>query len=38
VSLPPGNWTDTLTGEEIKGGQQPVTDVLSQMPVALLVR
>jgi len=38
VVLPAGSWTDTLTGRAVRGGRQPVRDVLAGLPVALLVR
>jgi len=36
VHLPPGDWYNELTGDEIAGGHQAVADVLARFPVALL--
>ncbi len=40
VDLPPGRWTDELTGEAVDGGPVPVAlaGLLGGFPVALLVR
>jgi (1->4)-alpha-D-glucan 1-alpha-D-glucosylmutase len=38
LQLPDGVWTDALTGRRIGSGRQRVSDVLEQLPVALLVR
>jgi (1->4)-alpha-D-glucan 1-alpha-D-glucosylmutase len=40
VALPPGTWHDLLTGRavEAEGGAARLSDVLSDLPVALLVR
>src|SRR5947199_4870760 len=38
VDLPPGRWSNELTGEEVEGGNQPVADLLARFPVALLAR
>ncbi len=38
LELPPGRWRNELTGEEIKGGERPVADLLERFPVALLER
>src|SRR5690606_594051 len=36
VVMPPGNWRDALTGEEWRGGDVRVGDLLRRFPVALL--
>jgi (1->4)-alpha-D-glucan 1-alpha-D-glucosylmutase len=38
IALPPGDWRNELTGEEVGGGEQPVAGLLSRFPVALLAR
>jgi (1->4)-alpha-D-glucan 1-alpha-D-glucosylmutase len=38
VALPPGSWRDELTGEEVEGGERPVSELLARFPVALLAR
>jgi len=38
VALPAGRWHNTLTGEDVEGGAQPVADLLRRFPVALLRR
>ncbi len=38
IGLPSGSWTDVLTGQAIKGGPAELADVLTGLPVALLVR
>jgi (1->4)-alpha-D-glucan 1-alpha-D-glucosylmutase len=38
VPLPPGVWSDVLTGRPVDGGPQPVARVLADLPVALLER
>jgi (1->4)-alpha-D-glucan 1-alpha-D-glucosylmutase len=38
LPLPPGPWTDTLTGSPHDGGPTPVSALLAQYPVALLLR
>jgi (1->4)-alpha-D-glucan 1-alpha-D-glucosylmutase len=38
VALPPGRWTDVLTGRTVPGGSAALDDVLATLPVALLVR
>ncbi|WP_129337122.1 malto-oligosyltrehalose synthase [Cellulomonas endophytica] len=38
VALPPGAWTDVLTGRPVEGGVVPVAPLLDRLPVALLVR
>jgi (1->4)-alpha-D-glucan 1-alpha-D-glucosylmutase len=38
VALPPGVWTDVLTGRTVSGGSTALDDVLATLPVALLVR
>jgi (1->4)-alpha-D-glucan 1-alpha-D-glucosylmutase len=38
VALPPGTWTDALTGRTVEGGSAPLEDVLATLPVALLVQ
>jgi (1->4)-alpha-D-glucan 1-alpha-D-glucosylmutase len=38
VSFPPGDWRNVLTGERMKGGKQPLANLLRGFPVALLVR
>jgi (1->4)-alpha-D-glucan 1-alpha-D-glucosylmutase len=38
VELPPGQWTNRLTGTSCGGGQVAMEDVLRDFPVALLVR
>ncbi|MDQ3464197.1 MAG: malto-oligosyltrehalose synthase [Actinomycetota bacterium] len=37
VELPPGDWSDALTGARYDGGTRLVTEVLDDYPVALLV-
>ena len=38
LSLAPGAWTDTLTGEAFDGGDVRLADLLATYPVALLTR
>lgn len=38
VTLPPGRWTDIVTGAEHRGGRQPVAEVVDRFPVAVLRR
>ncbi len=38
LSLAPGPWTDTLTGEAFDGGDVRLADLLATYPVALLTR
>jgi (1->4)-alpha-D-glucan 1-alpha-D-glucosylmutase len=38
VSLPEGDWRDLLSGREVPGGAVPLAELLSELPVALLVR
>jgi (1->4)-alpha-D-glucan 1-alpha-D-glucosylmutase len=38
VSLPPGSWYDALTGCALDGGAVRLADLLTPLPVALLVR
>jgi (1->4)-alpha-D-glucan 1-alpha-D-glucosylmutase len=38
VEVPEGRWTDVLTGAERAGGRTPVADLLSDFPVAVLLR
>jgi (1->4)-alpha-D-glucan 1-alpha-D-glucosylmutase len=38
LSLPEGAWRDLLTGRILDGGQVPLSELLSQLPVALLTR
>ncbi len=38
VGLPPGPWTDVLTGAPVDGGQAAVADLLQRFPVAVLGR
>jgi (1->4)-alpha-D-glucan 1-alpha-D-glucosylmutase len=38
VALPSGSWRDELTGEEVEGGERPVSELLARFPVALLAR
>lgn len=37
VVLPPGRWTDVLTGRCVAGGSADLADLLQELPVALLV-
>jgi (1->4)-alpha-D-glucan 1-alpha-D-glucosylmutase len=37
LTLPPGTWRDELTGRMLEGGDVRCADVLSRLPVALLV-
>ena len=37
VALPPGRWSNLLTGEELSGGRHRAGDMLARFPVALLV-
>ncbi|MER8182462.1 malto-oligosyltrehalose synthase [Kitasatospora sp. NPDC094015] len=36
LELPPGRWTDELTGRHFTGGETSVADLLEHLPVALL--
>lgn len=36
--IPGGTWTDALTGQAYPGGELPLAEVLSALPVALLTR
>jgi hypothetical protein len=36
VHLPAGAWHNTLTGERVAGGQQPLAELLRRFPAALL--
>jgi (1->4)-alpha-D-glucan 1-alpha-D-glucosylmutase len=38
VELPPGRWTNVLSGDEISGGKTRAQNLFRQFPVALLVR
>jgi (1->4)-alpha-D-glucan 1-alpha-D-glucosylmutase len=38
VELPDGEWTDILTGDQVRGGTVPVATLLRQFPVAVLGR
>ncbi len=38
LALPPGDWTDALTGETVDGSPARLASVLDRYPVALLVR
>ena len=38
LQLPEGSWTNLLTGENLQGGDNGVSDLLRRFPVALLVR
>ena len=38
AELPPGQWVDWLTGEQMDGGERPVAELLGRFPVALLVK
>ena len=38
VVVPPGRWTDRLTGRVVDGGPVRLVDLLDGLPVALLVR
>jgi len=38
LALPPGSWTDVLTGRTVPGGSTALDGVLATLPVALLVR
>jgi (1->4)-alpha-D-glucan 1-alpha-D-glucosylmutase len=38
VELPPGRWTNVLSGDEASGGKVRVQNLLQRFPVALLVR
>jgi (1->4)-alpha-D-glucan 1-alpha-D-glucosylmutase len=38
VDLPDGEWTDILTGDQVRGGTVPVATLLRQFPVAVLGR
>lgn len=38
IELDAGAWRDVLTGSELSGGRVPVSDLLTQFPVALLER
>ena len=38
VDLPPGPWTDRLSGRTVEGGATRLAELLDRLPVALLVR
>lgn len=38
IALPPGTWTDRLTGRVTNGGSAPLDELLATLPVALLTR
>ncbi len=38
LPLPPGTWTDRLSGRSHEGGRTQLEDVLGSFPVGLLVR
>ena len=38
VELPPGRWTNILSGEEMSGGKIRAQNLFRRFPVALLVR
>jgi (1->4)-alpha-D-glucan 1-alpha-D-glucosylmutase len=38
LELPQAQWRDELSGREIAGGRQPLAELLSDFPMALLVR
>jgi maltooligosyltrehalose synthase len=38
VDLPPGQWTDLLTGAPVEAGRQPVAALLDPHAVAVLAR
>jgi (1->4)-alpha-D-glucan 1-alpha-D-glucosylmutase len=38
LELPPGDWSNLLTGERALAGHVAVADLLSRFPVALLAR
>jgi (1->4)-alpha-D-glucan 1-alpha-D-glucosylmutase len=38
VELPPGRWTNRLTGAQMEGGKLAIEEALREFPVALLVR
>ncbi len=38
VDLPAGTWHNAMTGEDIRGGHRPVSEIFARWPVALLVR
>jgi (1->4)-alpha-D-glucan 1-alpha-D-glucosylmutase len=38
VTLPPGEWTDVVTGAPVAGGPVAVGDLLAGFPVAVLER
>ena len=38
VEVPPGSWTDLLTGAQVDGGKVRLATLLARLPVALLVR
>jgi (1->4)-alpha-D-glucan 1-alpha-D-glucosylmutase len=38
IDLPPGTWTDVLTGRSVGGGRRLLAEVLELLPVALLTR
>lgn len=38
VELPPGDWTNLLTGETWAGGREPLSDLLGLFPVGLLTK
>jgi (1->4)-alpha-D-glucan 1-alpha-D-glucosylmutase len=37
LTLPPGRWTDLLTAREPLSGDQLLADLLTPLPVALLI-
>lgn len=38
IALPDGSWREELTGAEVAGGTRRIADLLTDLPVALLVR
>ncbi|MEU8570871.1 malto-oligosyltrehalose synthase [Streptomyces pathocidini] len=38
LTLPEGPWMDTLSGRSVEGGRMPLRELLTEAPVALLVR
>jgi (1->4)-alpha-D-glucan 1-alpha-D-glucosylmutase len=38
VALPPGQWRDLLSGRDVAGGTAVIAQILTDLPVALLIR
>ena len=38
IPLPPGAWTNVLSGDKLTGEETKISDLLNTFPVALLVQ